>query len=88
MRANLISINLYVETMSQNPTQNVSRIFQEIFSILNKEKPSDCLKALEKSLSTLLVLYYPKDQVKNIVIQLCKDVVKEYHEIHSSDKGY
>jgi hypothetical protein len=74
--------------MSQNKNQNVGRIFQEFYSICNREKASDCLEAIKKSLTILLVLNYHKRDVKNILLQLAKDVLKEYNEIYSNQKGF
>lgn len=69
-----------------NRQQNIGKISQEFHQICNRENANDCIKALGNALTMVLILNFKKEEVRDIVLGLAKEVVKNYNDIYKGEK--
>jgi hypothetical protein len=69
--------------MSLNKQKNVMQITSDFYKICSTERPEYILEAMAKALATILVMNYKSKDVNKILIDLAKDVIKNYKEMHT-----
>jgi len=69
-----------------NRQQNIGKISQEFHQICNRENPNECIKALANALTMVLILNFKKEEVRDIVLGLAKEVVRNYNDIYKGEK--